>query len=83
MLQRVHLGDDAFDGQRVQLGGYLLVLAREGSVILDGDKSSLLLQEGDAAIIPPGRFTITEIPSASRFTRGETQFYFFNQRALG
>ena len=80
-LQRIHLGDDAFDCQRVQLAGFLLVLAREGSIILNGDDCSLLLQEGDAALIPPSRFRITEIPRLG-FTQGETLYWFFNQRTL-
>ncbi len=81
LLRRVHLGSEAFDRQKIKLTGYLLVVVREGSVILDRADSSLLLQEGDAALVPPGRFALTEIPRP-RFTRGEVLLYFFNQRAL-
>ncbi len=80
-LQRVHLGDDAFNRQRIRLNDYLLVLAREGSVILNRDQHSVLLREGDAALIPPGEFLITEIPRP-QFSRGVTVFYFFNQRVV-
>ncbi len=80
-LQRVHLGDAAFDRQRIRLTSYLLVLAREGSVILDHGQHSVLLREGDAALIPPGEFAMTEIPPP-KFSRGVTMFYFFNHRAV-
>lgn len=80
-LQRVHLGDAAFDRQRIRLTGYLIVLAREGSVILDRGQHSVLLREGDATLIPAGEFAMTEIPRP-QYSRGVTWFYFFNERAL-
>ena len=78
---RLHRGSDAFDRQPITLAGYLLVLVREGSVILDHGDIEQHLHEGDACLVAPGRFELTEVPKAG-FTHSEIVYFHFNQHAL-
>jgi AraC-like DNA-binding protein len=80
-LRRIHLGEDAFNRQRIRLAGHLLVVVRQGAAILERDGCETLLQEGDACLIPPSQFQMTEIPRP-HVSRGEILLCFFTDRAI-
>jgi AraC-like DNA-binding protein len=80
-IHRVHLGDDAADRKRIQLSTNLLIFVREGAAILERDGLCALLQEGDACLVSPNDFQITEIPRPG-ISRGEVWLFFFKDRSL-
>jgi len=74
------VNDEASDRRGIDLRGFLLFVVDRGEVILERD-DEILLPSGSACLIPPGRFTLTQVPVAPT-SYIENHLYFFNSRVV-